>query len=85
MYALMASIGAHNSVLVPVEVAMPSDSMLRETRWLRAVPRNVNTMCPSRSSPKYLQLLKGGLAPAAHFATEPFSGKHRGYGTAIYA
>ena len=49
---------------------MTSDCMLRETRWLRAVPRNVNTMCPSRSSPKYLQLLKGGLAPAAHFSRE---------------
>ena len=83
MYALMASIGAHNWVLVPVEMAMPSDCMLRETRWLRAVPRNVNTMCPSRSSPKYLQLLKGGLALAAHFPTH-FFGTHRGYGTKIY-
>ena len=70
MYALMASIGAHTWVLVPVDTAMSSDCMLRETRWLRAVPRNVNTLCPSRRSPKYLQLLKGGLAPAAHFSTE---------------
>ena len=70
MYALMASIGAHRWVVVPVEIAMPTDCMRKETRCLGAIPRNVKTACPSRSSPKYLQVLKGGLAPAAHFPTE---------------
>ena len=69
-YAPMASIGAHRWVLVPVEIAMPIDCMRKETCWLRAIPRNVNTACPSCSSPKYLQILKGALAPAAHFPTE---------------
>ena len=68
-HALMASIGAHRWVLVPVEIAMPTDCMRKETRWLGAIPPNVNTACPSRSSPKYLQILKGALAPAAHFPT----------------
>ena len=70
MYALMASIGAHRWVLVPVEMAMPADCMRKETKWLGALPRNVNTAPPPRSPLKYLQILKGGLAPAAHFPTE---------------
>ena len=49
---------------------MPTDCMRKETRWLRAIRGRVNTACPSRSSHKYLQILKGGLAPAAHFPKE---------------
>ena len=70
MYALMASIGAHRSVLVPVETAMPTDCMPKEIRWLGAIPRNVNTACPCSSSPMCLLILNGGLAPAAHFPKE---------------
>ena len=67
MYTLMAIIGAHCWVLLPVEVCPIPECYRRELHWIQHAPKPLSTMQPQKSQPKFAQVLRGGMAPMCHF------------------